>query len=121
LAARLNALSDWNKQYEKSKQLATELEQTISQASAELNQGDSEITQLGTKLFQATQQASSLQRELNLNRINRNSSPTNSVSPNNYETKLDYFQYALYALMAVWFMLALNSSWKIPTNNNQNA
>ncbi|CAI2162655.1 6807_t:CDS:1 [Funneliformis geosporum] len=101
LEARTKALSDFAKQYEKTKQLATELEQTINQASAELNQGDSEITHLRTKLFQATQQASSLQRELNLNRINRHSSPSNSASLNNYQTKLDYFQYALYALMAV--------------------
>ncbi|CAI2192443.1 1282_t:CDS:2, partial [Funneliformis geosporum] len=68
-------------QHEQIKSLNQELDATIDQASSELKQGDTEIK--------------SLERELKLARINRTNSPFTS---NNYETKLDYFQYGLYAL-----------------------
>jgi DNA repair ATPase RecN len=106
LAARTNSLTDFAKQYEKTKQIAQELEQTIEEASSELNQGDQEITRLRTKLVQATHQANSLQRELNLTRIHRKDTVKNSpVYNNNSLAKLDYFQYALYSLLAVGFVL----------------
>ncbi|CAI2190894.1 13394_t:CDS:2, partial [Funneliformis geosporum] len=100
LVARIAGLHVFGKEHESRTQVEQELNETIDQASSELNQGDDEITQLRTKLFQATQQVNSLQRELNLTRINRNSPVKDSpVYNDNFLTNLDYLQYALYALM----------------------
>ncbi|CAI2188726.1 5557_t:CDS:2, partial [Funneliformis geosporum] len=79
-------------QREQIKSLSKELDATIDQANSELTVGDTEISQLRTKL----------ERELKLARINRPSLPLkdNSLYDDNFLAKLDYFQYGLYALMA---------------------
>ena len=99
------------------KALNQELDETIDQASSKLQQGDTEISQLRTKVWTLKSAKESLERELKLARINRPSLP---LTTNNYETQLDYFQYGLYALLAVWFIVVLNTSWQKNHQNNQN-
>jgi len=111
LEARTQALKDYAKQHKQIKTLNRELNETIDQASNELNAGDTEISQLRTTVYQLKNSNESLNRQLKLTRISR-SSPPHSL-PTDYAPKLDYLPYTLYALMAVWFLLFLNHSWKL--------
>ena len=99
LEARTKALKDYAKQHEQIKALNQELNETIDQASSELEKGANELSQLRTKVYQLKSSNESLNRQLKLARISC-PSPLYSL-PTDYETKLDYLPYTLYALMAL--------------------
>jgi len=111
LAARHQSLTTFASEHEKRQQAQQELDQTINEASAELVKGDQANSVLRTQLFQANQQINSLQRELNLARIHKHSpSPSLPSFPNRLDSALNYTQYALYAWLALWFILLLTRS-----------
>src|SRR3954447_23984323 len=73
LTARIAGVKLFGQEHSKRNQAEQELTETIDQASSELNHGDSKITQLRTQLNQLKSSKESLERELKLARINRNS------------------------------------------------
>ena len=97
LTARVAGLHVFGQEHSQRKQAEQELNETIDQASAELNQGDQQISQLRTQLYQSQQQVSNLQRQLNLVRLHQN----RPLLTPNLETNLDYLPLTLYALLAV--------------------
>ena len=107
LTARIAGVKVFGQEHSKRNQAEQELNETIDQASSELNQGDNQITNLKTQLYQAQQQVNNLQHQLNLIRLNKNSP---LLTPTNLETNLDYLPLALYALIAVWIILFLTHS-----------
>jgi chromosome segregation ATPase len=98
LTARIAGVKIFGQEHSQRKQAEQELTETIDQASSELNQGDNKITNLKTQLYQAHQQVSNLQHQLNLARLHKNSP---LLTPTNLATNLDYLPLALYALLAV--------------------
>jgi len=106
LTARIAGLHVFGQEHSQRKQAEQELTATIDQASSELNQGDQQISQLRTQLNQLKNDKKNLERELNLARIKRNSPAiANPVDNDNFDTSLNYLQYALYSLMTVFFTL----------------
>src|SRR3954462_10842062 len=101
LTARIAGVKLFGQEHSKRNQVEQELDQTIDQASSELNQGDNQITNLKTQLYQSQQQVSNLQHQLNLARINQNSKNSPLLTPTNLETNFDYLPLTLYALLAV--------------------
>src|SRR3954449_9016585 len=90
LTARIAGVKLFGQEHSKRNQVEQELDQTIDQASSELNQGDNQITNLKTQLYQSQQQVSNLQHQLNLARINQNSKNSPLLTPTNLETNFDY-------------------------------
>lgn len=66
LELRLESIRDFGKYFEKLKQIRQELEETVEEASSEINSSDDKVSSLRTKLFTASQQINSLQKDLNL-------------------------------------------------------
>ena len=66
LFARYEAVKQFGKVYDKLQLVKQELDDTVDQASDELVKGDDKNSQLRTKLFTASQQINSLQKDLNL-------------------------------------------------------
>ncbi|CAG8698675.1 13661_t:CDS:2 [Funneliformis caledonium] len=97
LTARIAGVKVFGQEHSQRIKSEQELTETIDQASSELNQGDNQITKLKTQLYQAQQQVSNLQHQLNLARLNKNSP---LLTPTNLETNLDYLPLTLYALLA---------------------
>src|SRR4051794_8543533 len=106
LTARVAGVKVFGQEHSQRINSEKELNETVEQASSEIDKGDNEISQLRTKLYQTQQQVSNLQSQLNLARIKKNiPSITNSVYNDNFDTNLNYLQYALYSLVAVFFTL----------------
>jgi chromosome segregation ATPase len=98
LEARHHSLKVFSQAHEKRQQAQQELDHTIEEASEELVKGDQTNSTLRTQLFQAHQQISRLQRELNLARLRQHSpSPRSPSLPHRLDSALNYTQYALYA------------------------
>ena len=95
LFARVEAVKQFGKVYDKLQLVKQELDDTVDQASDELVKGDDKASQLRTKLFTARQQISDLQKDLKLAQrlaeLRKDYLPDNS--PN-----LDYLPYGIYAL-----------------------
>ena len=66
LFARVEAVKQFGKVYDKLQLVKQELDDTVDQASDELVKGDDKVSSLRTKLFTARQQISDLQKDLNL-------------------------------------------------------
>jgi chromosome segregation ATPase len=104
LEARCQALTTFGHAHEKRNKAEQELDETVEEASNELKHGDQETSRLRSELFKANQQVNSLQHELNLARINRHKNLPDSP----LELPFNYWSYALYAWLALWFMALLN-------------
>ena len=98
LFARVEAVKQFGKVYDKLQQVKQELDDTVDQASDELVKGDDKNSQLRTKLFTARQQISDLQRDLNL--AHRLAELRKDYLPDN-SPNLDYLSIGFYALGAV--------------------
>ena len=64
LFSRVEAVRQFSKVYDKLQQVKKELDETVEEASTEINSSDNQVSQLRTKLSTASQQISNLQKEL---------------------------------------------------------
>jgi chromosome segregation ATPase len=111
LLARHEAVKQFGKVYDKLQQIRKELDETVEEASTELNSSDNQVSQLRTKLRTASQQLNQLQQELRLekDKSNRFSFVENqkekkgTIPSNSAElpTGLNYLKLALYALLTI--------------------
>src|SRR3954451_15328006 len=102
LFARVEAVKQFGKVYDKLQLVKQELDDTVEQASDELISSDDKASSLRTKLFTARQQISSLQKDLKL--AQRLAELRKYPLPNN-ESNWDYLKYPLYSLALVLFTL----------------
>lgn len=102
LILKHQGLKDWWKQYEKTKDLETELKENVEYASDELINQDQRINALQQENNKLKQQNQSLQKDLNLAEklAELRSSPL--PTPNQ-----DYLKYGLYSLIALTFTIWL--------------
>ena len=102
LIARYQGLKDWGQEHQKNQALNNELDTTIEQSAEEINQNDETIISLRSQLFKANQQINNLQKDLNLTqRLVELRSEKPYLEPE--FNGLNYFKYAVYALLTVWF------------------
>ena len=106
LFARHQNLKDWFTQYQKNKQLDTELLENIDEASNELINQDNQISQLRGQITKLKLTNQSLQKDLTLAQRLAESRKVPYYSP---EDKGTYLKYGLYSLIAVAFLL-----WFLP-------
>jgi hypothetical protein len=105
LIARHQGLKDFGSEYEKRKLAQQELNSAVEESSEELVNQDQLLTKLRAENFKLKQTNSQLSRDLSL------SSRLAEMRKVPYEPEfnqgLNYFKYAVYALLAVGFMLML--------------
>ena len=110
LAARVAGIKTFGKEHDKRVKVEKELNEMVEEASEEINSADNKVSSLRKQLREAQAQIAKLQRELKLAR-----SPT---SPNQPRPESENFpvlneaKYTLYALLAVWLLIALINSKK---------
>ena len=117
LFARHQNLKDWFTQYQKSKQLDTELKENIDEASTELINQDDLISKLQdeNRKLKLTNQSLSEDLELAHRAVEWRKNPL----PNDNETP--WLSPAISLFLVIWFISLLNSSWrKYNSNDKQN-
>ena len=106
LLARHKSLKDWFTQYQKTKQLDTELSENIEEASEELISQDQTISTLRTQISQLKLTNQSLTKDLNLaTKLAELRKDYPNANANH-----DYLKYGLYALATITFIWLLSKT-----------
>ena len=106
LQARHQGLKDWNQVYQKAQALDSELNNTVEESAEELTTQDQRLTKLRTENFKLKQTNQTLQKDLTLSQRLAEMRKVPYYA-DNFNSSLTYFKYAVYALLAVWFLLVL--------------
>jgi len=109
LEARVEAVQQFGKVYDKLQQVRQELDGTIEEASTELISSDGKVSSLRTKLRTAQQTIQQLTNELKWEKIKKGTNLNNSPE---LPESLNYLRYALYSLLTIWFALLLVKSFQ---------
>jgi len=110
LQARHQGLKDWNQVYQKAQALDSELNNTVEESAEELTTQDQRLTNLRSENFKLKQTNQSLQRDLTLAQKLAELRQNNPFKADNFNS-LNYFKYAVYALLAIWFLLMLRRDY----------
>ena len=105
LQARHQGLKDFGSEYAKRKQAQQELTSTVKESAEELTSQDQLLTKLRSENFKLKQTNQSLQKDLNLA---QKLAESRKVPYFEHEFNgVAYFKYAVYGLLAIWFLLML--------------
>ena len=110
LEARHKGLKEWNQAYQKVQALNSELNSTVKESAEELTSQDQVLSQLRSENFKLKQANQSLQRDLTLVQRLAESRKVPYYA-GEFSPSLNYFKYAVYALLAVWFCLVVRRSY----------
>jgi len=116
LTLKHQSLKDWWNQYEKTKELETELKENVDYASNELIQQDKTINQLRGENKQLKLTNQSLTKDLDLA---TKLAKLRKVPLSDDKPSWDYLKITLYSLLALWLVLHLSPSQKIEINQNE--
>jgi methyl-accepting chemotaxis protein len=105
LKARHQSLKDFGSEHSKRVQSQQELASTVEESAEELVSQDEKITELRNQVIKLTQANQNLQRDLDL--ASRLAESRKVPYFENEFNSLAYFQYAVYALFTVGFILTL--------------
>ena len=106
LEVRHQGLKDFRAGYEKRKLVQSELDSTVEESTEELVNQDEKISQLRSENSKLKQTNQSLQRDLTLVQKLAESRKVPYYA-DEFSSSLNYFKYAVYALLAVWFLLMI--------------
>jgi hypothetical protein len=98
--ARHQGLKDFGAEYDKRKLAQQELNSAVEESSEELVNQDQLLTKLRSENFKLKQEKQSLQRDLNLSSRLAEMRKV-PYFENEFNHSLNYFKYAVYALLAV--------------------
>jgi len=120
LQARQQSLKVFGSEYAKRKQAQSELDNTVEESSNELINSDQVIRNLRTQITKLQRETKSLEaqkqsltKDLTLSQRLVELRRENSFKANDFNSSLNYFKYAVYGLLAVWFLLILRRNYDL--------
>lgn len=107
LEARHQGLKNFGKEHAKRVQAEKEVSETVEESAEELVNSDKVISDLRSEVVKLKQTNSQLSRDLSLSQRLVELRRENPFNTDEFNYSLNYFKYACYALLAVWFLVML--------------